>query len=151
MVLMRRKSVGSLLVAVALTAVAAGALAGVGSAKSRDDGRHSFHGNVGTIFAKQGAFTVKRANGSAIKFVTRPTTVYEHISSFSGLRKGVAIEVHAVNPNGRWIATKVETNPGGSGGGGSDDPPGDDHGSGGHGADDPPGDDHGSGGHGSDD
>jgi hypothetical protein len=150
MVLMRRKPIASLLVAVALTAIAAGALAGVGTAKSRDDGRHSFHGNVGTIFAKERAFTVTRTNGSTIRFVVRPTTVYEHISSFSGLRKGIAIEVHAVKPNGRWIATKVETNPGGSGGG-SDDPPGDDHGSGGHGADDPPGDDHGSGGHGSDD
>ena len=130
------KRIASLVLVVALAAVAVGALASVGAAKGRDDRGRSFNGTVGTIFAKDRAFPVKRANGTTMRFAVRSTTVYEHISSFSGLRKGVAVEVHAVKPNGRWIATRVETNPGGSGGKGTDDPPGDDHGSGGHGADD---------------
>lgn len=137
---MKRQRITSLLVAAAVAVLAFGALVGSGAAKSRsgnDDGNgRSFHGTVGAVFAKQRAFTVNRANASTVRFVVRPSTAYEHVKGFSGLRKGVAVEVHAVNSDGRWIATRVETNPGGSGGGGSDDPPGDDHGSGGHGADD---------------
>jgi Domain of unknown function (DUF5666) len=152
---MKRQRITSLLIAAAVAVLAFGALVGSGAAKSRsgdDDGNgRSFHGTVDAVFAKQRAFTVDRTSGSTMRFVVRPSTTYEHINGFSGIKKGVPVEVHAINPNGRWIATRVETNPGGSGGGGSDDPPGDDNGGERNGSDDPPGDDHGSGGHGSDD
>ena len=154
---MKRQRITSLLIAAAVAVLAFGALVGSGAAKSRsgdDNGNgRSFHGTVGAVYAKQRAFTVNRTSGSTIRFVVRASTTYEHIRGFSGLRKGVPVEVHAVKPSDRWIATRIETNPGGSGGGGSDDPPGDDNG--GDRApgvsDDPPGDDHGSGGHGADD
>ena len=138
---MKRQRITSLLIAAAVAVLAFGALVGSGAAKSRsgdDDSSNgrSFHGTVGAVFAKQRAFTVDRTSGATMRFVVRPSTTYEHIRGFSGIKKGVPVEVHAINSNGRWIATRVETNPGGSGGGGSDDPPGDDHGSGGHGSDD---------------
>jgi hypothetical protein len=152
---MKRQRITSLLIAAAVAVLAFGALVGSGAAKSRsgDDNSngHSFHGTVGAVFAKQRAFTVNRTSGSTLRFTVRPSTTYEHIKGFAGIKKGVSVEVHAIKSDDRWIATRVETNPGGSGGGGSDDPVGDDNGGETTVSDDPPGDDHGSGGHGADD
>ncbi len=139
-----------LMLSTAAVAVLALALVGPAAAKS-GDGTRSFHGTVSSIAKNQGALTINTSSGTSVRFVVRASTTYEHVSSLSGLSKGTPVEVHALRSNDRWVATRIEANPGGSGGHGSDDSSGDDHGSGGHGSDDPPGDDHGSGGHGSDD
>lgn len=120
-----------------IAAVAVLALALVGSAAAKSgDGTRSFHGTVSSIAKSKGALTINTAGGSRVRFVVRASTTYEHVSGLSGLSKGTPVEVHAFRSNDRWVATRIESNPGGSGGGGSDDPPGDDHGSGGHGSDD---------------
>lgn len=159
------KKITSILLAGALAVLAL--LLTVGPAAGRsDDGTRSFHGTVAGIAKNERALTIKRRSGQRTRFVVRASTVFEHVSGLNGLSKGTPVEVHAFRAGDRWIATRIEANPGGdrpagsddppgddNGGavGGTDDPPGDDRGSAGHGADDPPGDDHGSGGHGADD
>lgn len=120
-------------VAVLVLAVAAGS----GAARS-GDGRHSFDGTVRSIAKDGSALTINSTSGSRIRFVVRNSTTFEHVSGLSGLSKGTRVEVHAFRSGERWIATRIEANPGrdDNGGNGSDDPPGDDHGSGGHGSDD---------------
>ncbi|MBK5218493.1 MAG: hypothetical protein JJE35_01720 [Thermoleophilia bacterium] len=134
---MKRKWFTPILAAGAVAILALALVGGPAAAKSRNDGRHSFHGTVASIAKNGGALTINRTGGSQVRFVVRASTTYEHISGLSQLSKGTPVEVKAVASNGKWIATKIEANPGGSGGGhGADDPPGDDHGSGGHGSDD---------------
>jgi hypothetical protein len=147
---MKRIRITTMLLVGAVAVLVLALAAGPAAARS-SDGTRSFHGSVSSVAKNGKALTINTTSGTRVTFVVRASTTYEHVSGLSGVTRGTAVEVHAVRSNDRWIATRIETNPGGSGGGGSDDPPGDDHGSGGHGADDPPGDDHGSGGHGSDD
>ncbi|MET0557192.1 MAG: DUF5666 domain-containing protein [Solirubrobacterales bacterium] len=137
------KRITSTLLAGAL-AVLALALAGPAGARSSDDNGRSFHGTVASIAKNGQALTINRAGGQT-RFVVRASTTYEHVSGLGGLSKGTAVEVHAFRNGDRWIATRIEANPGG------DDRGGDDNGGSRGGSDDPPGDDHGSGGHGSDD
>jgi Domain of unknown function (DUF5666) len=159
---MRSKRIASMLLAGA-AAILALTLVGSVAAKS-GTGTRGFHGTVAKVAKNDRAVTINRKQGSPVRFVVRAVTRYQHISGLSDLSKGDRVEVKAFHSEDRWVATKVEANPGSSGssddpagddhgseGHGADDPPGDDHGSGGHGADDPPGDDHGSGGHGADD
>jgi hypothetical protein len=137
---MKRKLFTPILAAAAVAILALALVGGPAAAKSRNDGRHSFHGTVANVAKNGGSLTINRTSGSQLRFVVRSSTTYEHISGLSQLSKGTPVEVKAVASNGNWIATRIEANPGGSGGGGGS---ADDHGSGGHGADDPPGDDHG--------
>lgn len=139
---MNRKRIASMLLAGALAVLVLAIAAGSGAARS-GDGRHSFDGTVRSVAKDGSALTINRAGGTRIRFVVRNSTTFEHVSGLSGLSKGTPVEVHAFRSGDRWIATRIEANPGGGGGGGddhggnrSDDPPGDDHGSGGHGADD---------------
>jgi hypothetical protein len=118
--------------AVLVLAFAAGPAAG-----SSDDGTRSFHGTVASVAKNGKSLTVNRAGGQT-RFVVNAKTAYEHISGLGGLSRGTAVEVHAFRNGDRWIATRIEANPGGRGGDDSrgDDSGGDDHGSGGHGSDD---------------
>jgi len=113
-----------------------GARPGTCLADEESDGTRSFHGTVNSIAKNKRALTINTTGGSRVRFVVRASTTYEHVSGLSGLSKGTAVEVKAFRSDDRWIATRIEANPGGGGGHGSDDPPGDDHGSGGHGSDD---------------
>lgn len=139
---MNRKRITSMLLAGAVAVLVLAVGAGPGSAKS-GDGQHSFDGTVRSIAKDGSALTINSTSGSRIRFVVRNSTTFEHVRGLGGLSKGTPVEVHAFRSGDRWIATRIEANPGGSGSGG------DDHG--GDGSDDPPGDDHGSGGHGADD
>lgn len=137
---MKAKRTTSMLLAGAIAILVLAVAAGSGAARS-GDGRHSFDGTVRSVAKDGSALTIRTASGARIRFVVRNSTTFEHVSGLAGLAKGTPVEVHAFRSGDRWIATRIEANPGGRGG--------DDHG--GHGADDPPGDDHGSGGHGADD
>jgi Domain of unknown function (DUF5666) len=139
---MNRKRITSMLLAGALAILVLAVAAGSGSAKS-GDARHSFDGTVRSIAKDGSGLTINSTSGSRIPFVVRNSTTFEHVRGLAGLSKGTPVEVHAFRSGDRWIATRIEANPGGGGNGdddrggnGSDDPPGDDHGSGGHGADD---------------
>lgn len=138
---MNRKRIISMLLAGAVAVLMLAVAAGPGSAKS-GDGQHSFDGTVRSIAKDGSALTINSTSGSRIRFVVRSSTTFEHVRGLGALSKGTPVEVHAFRSGDRWIATRIEANPGGgrggddNGGSRSDDPPGDDHGSGGHGADD---------------
>lgn len=132
-------------VAMFTLALAVGPAAGSSDDGGRDDRGPSFDGTVVSIAKNDKALTIARSNGQRTRFVVRASTTYEHISGIDQLSVGTPVEVHAVRDGDRWIATRIEANPGG------DDRGGDDNGGSRGGSDDPPGDDHGSGGHGSDD
>lgn len=129
---MNRKRITSILL-VGVLAVLALALIG-GSAMARSgDGRHSFHGTVTSVAKTGNALTINSTSGSRVRFVVRASTTYEHVAGLFGLSKGTPVEVKAFRSGDRWIATRIEANPGSDDRGGRG---GDDHGSGGHGSDD---------------
>lgn len=132
---MKRKLITPTLLAGAVAILALALVSGPAAAKPRD-GAKSFHGTVSGVAKNGGALTIRTTSGSPARFAVRASTTYEHIAGLSSLSVGTPVEVHAIRANDRWIATRIEANPGGSGGHGADDPPGDDHGSGGHGSDD---------------
>ena len=125
-----------LMLSTAAIAVLALALTGGSAGAKSSDGTRSFHGTVNSVAKNKSSLTIDTTSGSRVRFVVRASTTYEHVSGLSGLSKGTSVEVHALRSNDRWVATRIEANPGGGGGHGADDPPGDDHGSGGHGSDD---------------
>lgn len=97
----------------------------------------------GTVAAKNGAaktFRITTQGGRSVSFKVTGNTEFERIAGgFSGLQKGLAIEVDYVKTANGNIARQVETQ---GGGGGDDDSGGDDNGgrddSGGGGNDDGP-------------
>ena len=132
---MKSKRIASVLLAGAAAVLALAVVSGPVAAKS-SDGTRSFHGTVVKVANDNRALTIDRTSGAQVRFVVPASTTYDHISGLSDLSKGTPVEVKAFRSGDRWIATRIEANPGGSGGHGSDDPAGDDHGSGGHGSDD---------------
>jgi hypothetical protein len=81
-----------------------------------------FEGEIVARNAKAKTFKIREdEGGGTFKVKVNRQSVYQGISGFTAIRIGrTSLEVVAHNPEGRWIATKVETR-GGSGGGGSDD------------------------------
>ncbi len=91
-----------------------------------------------TVIAKDSAaktVKVRTESGAKLSFKVNARTKFERIGGFSGLTKGLAIEIDASNASGEWVATQIESR---SGGGGGDDSGGDDHGGQGGGHDDGP-------------
>ena len=90
-----------------------------------------------TVISKDPAaktVAVRTESGAKLTFKVNARTEFERIAGgFSGLSKGLAIEIDANNASGRWVATQIEA---ASDNGGGDDSGGDDHG--GHGGDDGP-------------
>ena len=124
---MATKRVSSLL---ALTAVTAALIAAVFAAPASAAVRH-IDGTVISKSAKDHSFKLSTQSGT-LRIRVDSATVFERISGFGGLHKGLAIEVDAKQTSNGLLAKQIET----QGGGGDDDGGGDDHG----------GDDHGRGG-----
>jgi hypothetical protein len=121
----------------ATCAIVAAMIAGVLATTAQAAVRHI----DGTVVSKNSdARTFKLSTQSgAVRVKVNSGTEFERISGgFSGLRKGLAIEVDARQTANGLVAVQVEPQGGngGGGGGGSDDSGGDDHG--GHGNDDGP-------------
>lgn len=93
----------------------------------------------GTVAAKNAGaktFRITTQGGRNVTFKVNSNTEFERISGgFSGLRKGLAIEVDYVTTANGNIARQVETQ---GGGGGDDNGSGDDNGGHGGGSDDGP-------------
>jgi hypothetical protein len=93
-----------------------------------------------TVLSKDSAaktVQVRTESGAKLTFKVNAGTKFERIGGgFSGLTKGLAVEIDANNASGRWVATQIESRS--SGGGGGDDSGGDDHGGHGGGHDDGP-------------
>ncbi len=68
---------------------------------------------------------VRSESGAKLTFIVNARTKFERITGgFSGLTKGLAVEIDATNASGRWVATQIESGSDNSGGNES----GDDHG-----------------------
>jgi hypothetical protein len=94
----------------------------------------------GTVVSKNAdsnSFRIRTQSGSQVRIKVTSGTRFQRIAGgFSGLHKGLAVEVDAKSTSNGLVATQVETR--GGGGGGADDNGGDNHGGGGGGSDDGP-------------
>lgn len=98
------------------------------------------HLDATVIFKSSAAKTVqvRTESGATLTFKVNARTKFERIGGgFSGLTKGLAVEIDANNASGQWVATQIEAQSSGGGGGG-DNSGGDDHGGHGGGHDDGP-------------
>lgn len=77
----------------------------------------------GTVVSKNSdnrTFRVTTQGGSQVRIKVTSSTVFQRISGFGGLHKGLRIEVEAKPTSNGLVATRIEA-PGG--GGGADDGP----------------------------
>ena len=126
----RSKRHTALAIVFAATALAAALLAPVAQAALRH-----IDGTVVSKDASAQTFRVSTQSGT-LQIKVNGSTDFERIAGFSGLRKGLEIEIDAVKTSNGLLARQVETR--GGGGGSNDDSGGDDHSGGGHGGDDGP-------------
>jgi hypothetical protein len=120
-----RKRVSSLVGIGAVCAVLGAALFAVGAQGAV---RHF----DATVIAKDSAartVAVRTEGGAKLTFKVSARTEFERIAGgFSGLTRGLAVEIDANDASGRWVATQIESrSASGGNGGGADDPAGDDH------------------------
>jgi hypothetical protein len=84
-----------------------------GSVVSKDSGSHTF--------------TIKTESGNQVRFQVNGGTEFERIpGGFSGLQRGLRVEVNASHTSSGWLAKHVEKHRSGGGGrhgGGGDDGP----------------------------
>jgi len=130
---MARKSLVAPMVAVVAFAVAALA------APLAQAALKHFDGTVVSKDSNAKTFRISTQSGT-LRIKVNSGTEFERIAGgFSGLNKGLAIEVDAKQTSNGLVAVQVEPQGGnGGGGGGSDDSGGDDHGGHGGGSDDGP-------------
>jgi hypothetical protein len=125
-----RKGIAALLTVVAIAAASFAAAPAQAALKHFD----------GTVVSKDSnakTFRIATQSGS-LRIKVNSGTEFERIAGgFSGLRKGLAIEVDARQTSNGLVAVQVEPQ-GGNGGGGGGDSGGDDHGGSGGGSDDGP-------------
>jgi len=88
-----------------------------------------------TVLSKSSAaktVQVRTESGAKLTFKVNARTKFERITGgFSGLTKGLAVEIDANNASGQWVATQIEAqsssgggnDSGGGHGGGNDDGP----------------------------
>jgi hypothetical protein len=108
----------------AITVVAGALMLGVLATAAQAALRH-FDGTVVSKSAAAKTFQITTQGGSKVTLRVSGSTVFERIAGgFGGLRKGMQVQVDAIQANGGLVAKKVE--PQSSGGGGGE-------GSGGHG------------------
>jgi uncharacterized membrane protein YgcG len=109
-------------VLVVATALASATLAGPAGAAVRH-----IDGTVVSKNAKDKSFQLSTQSGN-VRIRVSSTTVFDRLSGFGALHKGLAIEVNATQSNSGLVATKIEPRSSGGGGengggGGSDDGP----------------------------
>jgi hypothetical protein len=76
-----------------------------------------------TVISKNSAAKTVQArteSGAKLTFKVNARTKFERIvGGFSGLTKGLAVEIDANNASGQWVATQIESQSSGGGGGGN--------------------------------
>jgi hypothetical protein len=129
-----RKRVSSIVVISAVCAALGAALFAVGAQAAV---RH-FDATVISKNTAAKTVAVRTESGAKLTFKVNARTKFERIAGgFSGLSKGLAVEIDANNASGQWVATQIESQSSGGDSGG-DDSGGDDHGGHGGGHDDGP-------------
>jgi uncharacterized protein DUF5666 len=110
---------------IALLAIATVLLGGVLAGQADAAVRH-IDGTVVSKNAKEGTFRMSTQSG-AVRIRVTSTTIFERISGFGSLHKGLEIQVDAKQTSSGLLATKIEPQThaegGGGGGGGHDDGP----------------------------
>jgi hypothetical protein len=128
-----RKRVSSIVVISAICALGVVVFAGGAQAAVRH-----FDATVVSKSAAAKTVQVRTESGAKLTFKVNARTKFERIGGgFSGLTKGLAVEIDANNASGQWVATQIESGSSGGNSGG-DDSGGDDHGRHGGGHDDGP-------------
>jgi hypothetical protein len=120
-----RKRVSSI---VLISAVCAALGVAVFAAGAQAAVRH-FDGTVISKDSTAKTVRVRTESGAKVSFKVNARTRFERIGGgFSGLTKGLAVQIDANNASGQWVATQIEPRSSGGGGGNS--------GGGGHGGHD---------------
>lgn len=121
-----RKRVSSIVVIAAVCAALGAALFAVGAQAAV---RH-FDATVISKSSSAKTVAVRTESGAKLTFKVTARTKFERIAGgFSGLTKGLAVEIDATNASGSWVATQIEARSSGGGdesgghGGGHDDGP----------------------------
>ncbi len=127
-----RKRVSPIFVLSAVCAVLGSAFFAVGAQAAV---RH-FDATVISKSAAVKTVQVRTESGAKLTFKVTARTKFERIAGgFSGLSKGLAVEIDANNASGQWVATQIES---GSSNSGGNESGADDHGGHGGGHDDGP-------------
>lgn len=127
MIPLSSKRVTSLFAAILATALVSAALAGPAGAAVRH-----IDGTIVSKSANDKSFQLSIQSGN-VRIRVSSTTVFDRLSGFGALHKGLAIEVNAKQSSSGLVATKIEPQSSGGNNGG-----GDDHGGGNGGNDDGP-------------
>lgn len=93
--------VAGLGIAVIATGPAAAAIATAGDLPD-------FEGPVVSINRDARTFRVNDRHAGVVRIRVDKSTLYEHLSGFGALRKGLLVDVEARRSNGQWIAVHVE-------------------------------------------
>lgn len=106
-------------------AVAAMAVFGAFAVSQAQAAQRHFDGTVLSRNADNHTFRIKAENGNRVQFHVNGNTEFERIpGGFSGLNRGLRVEVDARRTDRGWLATQVEKHRSGGGhGGGGDDGP----------------------------
>ena len=71
--------------------------------------RHDFEGPITHIISRdRHTFRMDDHHRGIVRIKANSNTVYEHLSGFGALHKGLRVDVHAHRSNGRWIADKID-------------------------------------------
>jgi len=112
-----RKRVSSIVVIGAVCAVLGASLFAVGAQAAV---RH-FDATVVSKNPTVKTVQVRTESGATLTFKVTARTKFERIGGgFSGLTKGLAIEIDADNSSGQWVAAQIESESSGGNGGGGD-------------------------------
>lgn len=119
-----KRSVASI---AAVTAAAAALMLGILATQASAALKH-FDGTVASKNTSAKTFKITTQSGRQVTFKVNASTVFERISGFGALHKGMSIQVNANQTANGLIAKKVEPQEGGGGGnggggGGADDGP----------------------------
>jgi hypothetical protein len=109
----------------ATTALAATMMLGALTVQAQAAVRH-IDGTVLSKNSENRTFRLTTQGGSQVRVKATSSTVFQRISGFGGLHKGLRVEVEAKTTSNGLVATHVETPGGGGGnggGGGADDGP----------------------------
>jgi hypothetical protein len=105
-------------------AVAAMAVFGAFAVSQAQAAQRHFDGTVLSRNADNHTFRIKAENGNRVQFHVNGNTEFERIpGGFSGLNRGLRVEVDARRTDRGWLATQVEKHRSGGHGGGGDDGP----------------------------
>lgn len=106
---MNRKSRLRYTVGLAALVVALGAAAiAVPAASASTSTREDFKGRVVSTQRQPTRVVLKTRSGRTVRFRVTKNTRFRHIKGFSGLKRGLRVEVKARHASSGWVAIRIE-------------------------------------------